>query len=71
VGSVTRPVKELKAFKKLNFEAGETKSVQFELKENDYSFFREGMSFGTEPGDFKIFVGGNSIDVKETTLTLE
>ncbi|MTI33213.1 beta-glucosidase BglX [Cytophagales bacterium RKSG123] len=70
VGSVTRPVKELKGFKKLMIKAGETKEVSFDLTEDDLSFYRRDMTFGTEPGDFKVYVGTNSRDVKEADFML-
>ena len=63
VGSVTRPLKELKGFRKMMFKAGETRTVTFRLDESDLSFYRSDMSFGIEPGEFEIFVGGNSSDV--------
>lgn len=71
VGSVTRPLKELKGFQKLMLKAGETKTVTFQLNEADLSFCRKDMSFGIEPGDFKVFVGGNSSDVLEASFRFE
>jgi beta-glucosidase len=71
VGSVTRPVKELKNFHKETFKAGETKTITFRLNQKDFSFYRRDMVFGTEPGAFKIFVGGNSRDVLETGFQYE
>lgn len=71
VGSVTRPVKELKAFQKVALNAGETVTVTFTLDQTDLSFYREDLSFGTEPGDFQVFVGGNSRDVMQTTFELK
>ena len=71
IGSVTRPVKELKGFKKIAVAKGETKKVTFELRTDDLAFYRKDMTFGTEPGQFMVFVGGNS-DVdssKEFMLT--
>jgi beta-glucosidase len=70
VASVTRPVKELKAFQKINLKPGETKVVSFSLTANDLSFYREDLSFGPEPGEFKVFVGGNSVDVLEADFKL-
>ncbi|CAN5309839.1 beta-glucosidase BglX [soil metagenome] len=64
VGSVTRPVKELKGFKKISVEPGKTVEVSFTLSSEDLSFFRKDMTFGYEPGKFQVFVGGNSRDVK-------
>ncbi len=60
VGSVTRPVRELKRFKKVFIKKGKTITVDFKLNKNDLSFYRQDMSWGTESGDFNIFVGGDS-----------
>lgn len=70
VGSVTRPLKELKGFAKILLKKGETKTVTFEIDESDLAFYRMDMSYGTEPGDYKVFVGGNSRDVLETSFKL-
>jgi beta-glucosidase len=70
VGSVTRPVKELKGFEKVFLKVGETKTVRFTINVNDLSFYKSDLSFGAEPGKFKIFVGGNSRDVKEAEVEL-
>jgi len=71
VGSSTRPVKELKAFKKIMLKAGETKTVDFTLTTKDLSYYKYDLSFGAEPGDFKVFVGGNSRDVKQASFVLK
>ncbi len=71
VGSITRPVKELKGFEKISLKAGESKNVTFSITPAMLAFHRLDMSYGTEPGDFKLFVGGNSRDVKETTFKLK
>jgi beta-glucosidase len=60
VGSVTRPVKELKGFQKIYLEKGESKTVTFTIDEDMLAFYRKDMSFGTEPGEFDVFVGGSS-----------
>jgi beta-glucosidase len=70
VGSVTRPVKELKGFQKITLGPGEFKDVMFELKPEDLSFYRKDMTFGPEPGKFKAFIGSNSRDVKEADFEL-
>ena len=71
VGSVTRPVKELKGFEKVLLKAGETKTISFIIKVNDLSFYKYDLSYGAEPGKFKVFVGGNSRDVKEAEFELK
>ena len=70
-GSVTRPVKELKGFEKIFLKAGETKTVSFTIKPQMLAFYRADMTFGTEPGEFEVYVGGNSRDVKKTMFSLE
>jgi len=70
VGSVTRPVKELKGFQKIKLAPGEFKEVTFTLHPNDLSFYRGDMSFGPEAGKFQIFVGPNSRDVKQADFEL-
>jgi beta-glucosidase len=71
VGSVTRPVKELKGFQAVELEPGASKEVVFELRAEDLAFFRRDMSFGPEAGEFRAFVGGNSRDVVEASFRLE
>lgn len=70
VGSVTRPVKELKGFKKVMIKAGERADITFTLSVADLAFFTKDMSFKAEPGDFKVFVGTNSVDCREASFTL-
>jgi len=70
VGSVTRPVKELKGFDKIYLESGESKIVEFEITNEDLKFYRKDMSYGSEPGDFVVYVGGNSRDVKSIEFEL-
>lgn len=70
VASVTRPVKELKGFEKVMIKAGEVKTITFEINEETLSFYRFDMTYGTEPGEFKVMVGGNSVDLLEASFTL-
>src|SRR5690606_2003 len=70
VGSITRPVKELKGFQKIQLKAGESKTVSFEISEEDLKFYNNSLDFVSEPGDFKVFIGTNSRDVKEASFTL-
>lgn len=70
VGSVTRPVKQLKGFEKIALKAGESKVITFTIKPEMLAFHRLDMTYGTEPGDFKLFIGGNSRDVKEVGFRL-
>ena len=71
VGSITRPVKELKGFKKVFLRAAESKTLTFTLTANDLAFYNTNLEFKAEPGDFKVFVGTNSVDVKEAGFTLK
>ncbi|WP_326512873.1 beta-glucosidase BglX [Clostridium intestinale] len=68
VGSVVRPVKELKGFKKIELEANESTIVEFIITEEDLRFFTKDMHFSSEAGKFKLFIGTNSKDVKEVTF---
>ncbi len=60
VSSVTRPVKELKRFKKIMLKKGESKVVTFDLTREDLAFYNDKMEWVTEPGEFNIFVGESS-----------
>ena len=71
VGSVTRPMKELKGFQKISLKAGETRTVNFTLGTKDLSFYNSELKFVAEPGQFQVFVGGNSRDVKQATFELK
>ena len=69
-GSVTRPVKELKAFQKILLEPGETKTVTFKIDHAMLSYWRADMSYGTEPGNVEIMTGPSSTEVKKITLAI-
>jgi beta-glucosidase len=60
VGSLTRPVRELKAFRRVELEPGQAKEIVFELTGNDLGFYGTEGEFVVEPGRFQLFVGGNS-----------
>lgn len=70
VGTITRPVKELKGFQKIELKAGESKTVEFKISVDDLKFYNSDLKFVAEPGDFKVFIGGNSRDVKEASFKL-
>ena len=70
VGSITRPVKELKGFQKVELKAGESKKITFNITSNDLKFYNSDLKFAAEPGDYKIFIGTNSRDVKEANFKL-
>lgn len=65
-GSITRPVKELKGFKRVALKAGESKRVQFELSTDDLAFYGLDMKRKTEPGKFNVWVGTNSMSGLKT-----
>ncbi len=71
VGSVTRPVKELKGFQKVDLQPGQSREVTFTLKASDLAFYTAAGKWEAEPGAFKVFVGGNSRDVKEAAFALK
>jgi beta-glucosidase len=69
-GSVVRPVKELKGFQKIFLRKGETKEIKFNIGIEDLRFYNDKLQYIYEPGDFKLFIGGNSRDVKEINFQL-
>jgi beta-glucosidase len=60
VGSVTRPVKELKGFQKISLAAGESRTVRFEIPAASLGFWDQEMVYRVEPGEFKVWVGPSS-----------
>ena len=70
VGSITRPVKELKGFEKVYLEPGEIKKLSFSISEKDLRFYNSDLQFLSEPGKFKIFVGTNSVKLEEVEFEL-
>ena len=70
--SVTRPVLELKGYKKVNLAPGETKRVSFSLALDDFAFYDREMKYKAEEGNFNILVGNsaNSSKLKKTTIEL-
>lgn len=70
VGSVTRPVKELKGFEKIFLKAGESKTVDFKITPELLKFYNYNLDYVFEPGDFDVMIGGNSHDVKSARFTL-
>lgn len=70
VSSVTRPIKELRGFRRISLDPGQTKTVEFSLGFDELSFLNRDMHRIVEPGTFKIMVGGNSVDLIDTTLTV-
>lgn len=71
VGSVSRPVKELKDFSKINLKKGETKTVTFTIDAEKLKFYNSDLKYVCEPGDFNVMVGPNSNDVQTLKFTLK
>ena len=63
VGSISRPLKELKGFSKVSLAPGESKIVKFEISEEMLKFYNSKLEFKSESGKFKVYVGGNSRDL--------
>lgn len=70
VGSITRPVKELKDFKKVAIKKGQQALVEFTIDIEDLKFYNSNLEFVAEPGAFTVFVGGNSRDVLQADFQL-
>ena len=70
VGSVTRPVLELKGFRRIELKVGESREVGFDISEKDLAFLRKDMTWGTEPGEFRVFIGLDSRDLRPATFHL-
>ncbi|MBK6930384.1 MAG: glycoside hydrolase family 3 C-terminal domain-containing protein [Saprospirales bacterium] len=70
VGSVTRPLRELKGFRKVLLAPGAIQTVEFILTDAELRFFGNAMRFGSEPGDFDLMIGGNSRDTKHIRVTM-
>lgn len=72
IGSVTRPVRELKGFEKVSLKAGESKTVTFKLNAEKLQFYTANNKWEVEPGDFDIWIGGSSnADLKASFTVVE
>jgi len=71
VGSIARPVKELKGFQKVFLRKGESRSIQFDISVNDLKFYNSSLNYVAEPGEFKVFIGTNNRDVREASFIYE
>jgi beta-glucosidase len=63
ISSVTRPVKELKGFKRITLDPGQTETVTFEITPEHLAFYNIDMEYVVEPGEFEIMVGNSSRDI--------
>ena len=70
VGEVTRPVKELKGFKKVFIKKGETANIVFSLAPDELSYYHQDMSFKYDPGDFELFIGPNSEELRNIRFSI-
>lgn len=71
VASVSRPVRELKGFRKVAIPAGDSVTVEFEITDELLRFHNPELVYGSEPGDFTLWIGGNSQTENKQTFTLE
>lgn len=70
VGSVTRPVKELKGFEKIYLQPNESRTVRFTIAPEMLKFYNADLKFVAEPGDFDVMIGPDSRNVKTARFTL-
>ena len=70
VASTTRPVRELKGFKRIDLKAGESADVEFVITPEDMAYCREDMKFEQESGDFKVWIGDSSLATLEGSYTV-
>ena len=70
VGSVSRPVEELRGFQRIHLAKGETKTVSFTITAETLKFYNSNLDYVCEPGDFQVMVGPNSRDVQKLGFTL-
>lgn len=64
VGSVVRPIKELKDFMKIHLEVGETKIIKFTIDKSKLSFYNDKLDYISEPGEFELMIGASSEDIR-------
>ncbi|MBR5674632.1 MAG: beta-glucosidase BglX [Muribaculaceae bacterium] len=71
VGSIARPVQELKGFERINLKPGESRQVTFNINADLLKFYNKDLQFVCEPGDFEVMVGTDSRNVQRQTFTLK
>ena len=71
VGSVARPVKELKGFERIHLKKGESRTVSFDITAEQLKFYNSTLNWACEPGEFEVMVGGNSRDVQTKKFRLQ
>ena len=70
VASVTQPVKKLKGFQKIMLKKGESRQVSFDISEEQLKFFNSELNWVSEPGEFHLFIGTSSENVKKASFQL-
>jgi len=72
ISSVTRPVKELKGFRKISLQPGQTQTVALDITPESLAFYDVNMSYVVEPGEFEIMIGSSSrdCDLRKVVLTV-
>lgn len=68
VGSITRPLMELKEFQKIELKENETKTVSFNITPEDLKFYNSNFKYDWESGDFEIMIGTSSKDIKSAIV---
>lgn len=71
VGSVARPVKELKGFERIHLKKGESRTVSFDITAEQLKFYNSALNWVCEPGEFEVMVGGNSREVQTKKFSLQ
>lgn len=71
VGSVSRPVRELKGFERVTLKPGESRTVKFDITPDMLKFYNFDLVYGNEPGDFDLFIGPNCAQGLKGTFTLK
>ena len=71
VASISRPVKELKAFRRIHLAAGESQDVSFQITPDMLKFYNADLQYVLEPGEFDIMVEPNSRDTKNGTISVK
>jgi beta-glucosidase len=69
-GDVVRPLQELKAFKKVLLQPGESKEISFTLEEQQLRYYHADLTFASDPGEFELYIGPNSRDVSALKFKL-
>ena len=71
VGSIARPVQELKGFERITLKPGESRTVSFKINADLLKFYDKDLNYVCEPGDFEVMVGPNCRDVQRLPFTLQ